>query len=163
MNASPTRTWTDEQLRQAVSASNSWRGVRRALGLSGTSATAIRIARRHANRLGLDVSHIRGRRRWSDDQLRQAVSESSTWEEVRARLGLSTDGGAPPHIKANAIRLGLDTSHLNRLSHLGSQPSLVRAEISDRRADLKYLRVAAACGRAGVGLTGRTRATFVPR
>jgi hypothetical protein len=113
------------------------------LGLSGTSATAIRIAHRHANRLGLDVSHIRGRRRWSDDQLRQAVSESSTWEEVRARLGLSTDGGAPTHIKANAIRLGLATSHLNRLSHLGSQPSEVRAEISDRRADLKYLRVAA--------------------
>jgi hypothetical protein len=143
MNASQTRTWTDEQLRQAVSTSNSWRGVLRALGLRGTSASAMRIARRHATRLGLDVSHIRGGRRWSDDELRQAVSESRTWDEVLIRLGLSTDSGAPPHVKANAIRLGLDTSHLNRLSHVGRQPSEAPAQISDRKADLTYLRVAA--------------------
>ena len=99
MNAPKARTWTDEQLAQAVGTSSSWRGVLRALGLRGTSATAIRIVRCHANRLGLDVSHIRGKRRWSDAELRQAVSESSTWEEVLTRLGLSTNGGAPPHIK----------------------------------------------------------------
>jgi hypothetical protein len=143
MNASQNRTWTDEQLAQAVRTSTSWRGVLRALGLSGTSASAMRIARHHANRLDLDVSHIRGKRRWSDDQLRQAVSESSTWDEVRTRLGLATDGGTPPHIKANAIRLGLDTSHLSRLSHVGRQPSEARAEISERKADMKCLRVAA--------------------
>lgn len=143
MNALQTRTWTDEQLRQAVSTSSSWRGVLRALGLSGTSASAIRIARRHATRLGLDVSHMRGKRRWTDDELTQAVSESSTWEEVLTALGLSTNGGAPPHIKANAIRLGLDISHLNRLSHLGRQPAEAPSEISESNADIKYLRVAA--------------------
>jgi hypothetical protein len=143
MNASQNRTWTDEQLRQAVKTSDSWRGVLRALGLSGTSASAVRIARRHATRLELDVSHIRGKRRWTDDQLSEAVSESSSWEEVLARLGLSTNGGAPPHVKANAIRLGLDTSHLNRLSHLGRQPSEAPAEMSDLKVEMKYLRVAA--------------------
>jgi hypothetical protein len=157
MNDLKTRTWTDEQLKQAVRTSSSWRGVLRALGLSGTSASAIRIARRHATRLGLDVSHIRGQRRWSDEQLRQAVSESSTWDEVLTRLGLAPNGGAPPHVKANSIRLGLDTTHLNRLSHLGRQPSRARAEISDREAEMKYLRVAApAAAAAWFALRGGT-------
>jgi hypothetical protein len=118
----------------------------RALGFGerSSSASAIRIVRRRAVALGLDASHFQGKRRWSDAQLAQAVSESSTWEEVLARLGLSINGGAPPHIKANAIRLGLDTSHLNRLSHVGRQPSEAPAEISDLKAELKHLRIAAA-------------------
>lgn len=157
MSATQNRTWTDEQLRQAVSASSSWRGVLRALGLSGTSASAMRIARGHAARLELDVSHIRGRRRWSDDELRLAVSQSATWEQVLTKLGLSTNGGAPPHVKANAVRLGLDTSHLNRLSHRGRQPSEARAEISDREANMKCLRVAApAAAAAWFALRGCT-------
>jgi hypothetical protein len=106
-------------------------------GERSSSAGAIRIVRRHADKLGLDASHFRGKRRWSDAQLRQAVSESSSWDEVQMRLGLSTNSGAPPHIKANAIRLGLGTSHLNRLSHLGRQPSEAPAEISDLKADIK--------------------------
>ena len=112
-------------------------------GERSSSAAAIRIVRRHAVELGLDSSHFQGKRRWSDAQLTRAVSESSTWEEVLARLGLSTNGGAPPHVKANTVRLGLDTSHLNRLSHLGRQPSEARAELSNRNAEMKYLRVAA--------------------
>jgi hypothetical protein len=59
------------------------------------------------------------------------------------RLGLSTNSGAPPHVKANAIRLGLDTSHLNQLSHVGRQPTEAPAEICQLKGDLKYLRVAA--------------------
>jgi hypothetical protein len=42
------RTWTDEQLTDAVAASTSWRGVMRQLGLNTTSAGAIRIVRRHS-------------------------------------------------------------------------------------------------------------------
>jgi hypothetical protein len=38
----------------------------RVLGLRATSAGAIRTVRGHATRLGLDVSHFRGKRRWSD-------------------------------------------------------------------------------------------------
>src|SRR5690348_14317388 len=68
--------------------------------------------------LNLDWSHFRGKRRWSGAQLRQAVIECRSWEEVLTRLGLSSKGGdGQPRIKSRTVRLGLDTSHLNRLAH----------------------------------------------
>jgi hypothetical protein len=113
MNASWSRTWTDEQLKQAVKASSSWRGVLRVLGLSGTSASSIRVVRHHATRLELDVSHFRGKRTWSDAQLRRAVAESRSWDEVLEALGLATtSGNARTHVKGHLIRLGIDFSHL---------------------------------------------------
>jgi hypothetical protein len=115
----------------------------RALGLKATSASQIRLVRRNADRLKLDSSHFRGKRRWSDGQLRQAVVESQSWQEVLSRLGLTTGFGATPHIKSHTVRLGLDTSHLNRLSHNGRLPSEPPAQASDLKAQLKYLRVAA--------------------
>ena len=139
------QSWTDDDLAKAVKVSTNWVSVMRELGFGerSSSAGAIRIVRRRASELGLDASHFLGNRRWSDAQLERAVSESGSWDEVLSRLGLSTNSGAPSHVKANAIRLGLDTSHLNRLSHLGRQPSEAPAQISSCKADLKYLRVAA--------------------
>jgi hypothetical protein len=141
-------TCTDQQLTDAVKASTNWRGVMRALGYGerSSSAGAIRIVRRRAVQLGLDSSHFRGKRRWSDAQLRQAVAESRSWEDVLTALGLSvsaTGGNVQPHVKSHTIRLGLDTSHLNRVSHHGPFPSAAPADLSAVRADLKYLRVAA--------------------
>lgn len=118
------RIWTDAQLSEAVRASSNWRGVMRELGLNATSAGAIRIVRRDAVRLGLDVSHFRGKRRWSDAQLKHAITRSQTWEEVLAALGLSANSGSiRTHVKGHAVRMGLD------LSHLGSG---VRAEPETR-------------------------------
>src|ERR1700730_17373090 len=118
-------SWTDDELVEAVKVSTNWVSVMRKLGFGERSSSggAIRIVRRHAVELGLDVSHFRGNRRWSDAQLRQVVAESSTWEEVLRRLGLSTNGGAQTHIKAHCIRLGLESRHLSQLSHLGRQPA----------------------------------------
>jgi hypothetical protein len=108
------------------------------------SAGAIRIVRRRAAELGIDWSHFRGKRRWTDPQLREAVSEARTWEEVITRLGLSTRGGSiQPHIKSHTIRLGLDTSHLSRPTYLGPGPSEAPPEMSELEADLRFLRVAA--------------------
>src|ERR1700691_5162866 len=96
-----------------------------------------------AAELDLDTSHFRGKRRWTDPQLRQAVTEAHSWEEVLTTLGLSTRGGSmQPHIKAHTIRLGLDTAHLNRLSHRGPGPSQAPPEMAELQADLKLLRVA---------------------
>src|SRR5215469_7120324 len=108
------RLWSDAQLTEAVKASSSWRGVMRELGLKATSAGAIRIVRRHAVRLGPDTSHFRGKRRWSDAQLKRAVFESQSWDEVLEALGLSLNGGGSMrlHVKSHAIRLGLDFTHL---------------------------------------------------
>jgi hypothetical protein len=108
------RLWSDAQLTEAVKVSSSWRGVMRQLGLNATSAGAIRVVRRHAARLGLDSSHFRGKRRWSEAQLKRAVTHSQSWDEVLDALGLSANSGnIRPHLKGHAIRLGLDLSHLS--------------------------------------------------
>jgi hypothetical protein len=113
-------------------------------GERSQSASAIRIVRHRAGELNLDWSHFRGKRRWSDAQLRQAVVECRSWEEVLSRLGLSTkSGNAQPHIKSHTVRLGLETSRLNRLSHDGRLPSEPPTQVTDLKAQLKYLRVAA--------------------
>jgi hypothetical protein len=116
----------------------------RALGLKTTSAGQIRVVRRHAEGLKLDASHFRGKRRWSDDQLRQAVAECGSWEEVTIRLGLSTaSGNVQPHIKSHTVRLGLETEHLNAVSHVGRQPPEAVPLASTLQPERKHLRVAA--------------------
>ncbi|MFF0342945.1 group I intron-associated PD-(D/E)XK endonuclease [Kribbella sp. NPDC004875] len=106
------RTWTDDQLRQAVESNPSWRAVARALGLKGTSAGTIRVIKRHAARLELDTSHFTGQRRWSDQRLREVVPGASSWAEVLAGLGATDDGANRARVKGHAVRLGVDYSHL---------------------------------------------------
>lgn len=130
------RTWSDAELIAAVAASHSWRGVMRELGLCGTSAGAIRIVKRHVTRLGLDTSHFRGKRRWSDAQLRRAVATSYSWRELESELGLVPGSGDERiRVKAHAVRLGLDLS----LLELPQQ-----AEPVEMRPDIRRLRDAGA-------------------
>jgi hypothetical protein len=113
-------------------------------GERSKSAGAVRLVRRRAAEIDLDWSHFRGKRRWSDAQLRQAVPECQSWPELLSKLGLSDNSGnIKPHLKSHAVRLGLDTSHLSRLSHNGRQPEEPPATVSDMAADLKHLRRAA--------------------
>jgi hypothetical protein len=113
-------------------------------GERSRSAGAVRIVRRRAAELNLDASHFRGKRRWSDAQLKQAVAECRTWEEVIGRLGLSTaSGSVAPHIKSHTIRLGLDTDHLKAVSHVGRQPPEAVPLVSALRPEPRHLRVAA--------------------
>jgi hypothetical protein len=141
----PQPPWTDDQLADAIRVSTNWRSVMLLLGFGerSRSAGAVRIVRRRATELNLDSSHFRGKRRWSDAQLKQAVAECQSWQELFSRLGLSAGHGTIPHIKSHAVRIGLDTSHLSRLSHNGRQPPEPTARASDLKAQLKYLRVAA--------------------
>jgi hypothetical protein len=113
-------------------------------GERARSAGTVRIVRRRAAELNLDFSHFRGKRRWSDDDLRQAVAECRSWEEVMARLGLSIAGrNVHPHVKSHTVRLGLDTDHLNAVNHAGRQPPEAVPLVSALRIEPKYLRVAA--------------------
>ena len=142
----PQPQWTDSQLAEAIKQSTHWRGVMLQLGFGdrSRSAGAIRIVRRRADALSLDYSHFRGKRRWSDAQLKQAVAECKSWTELVSRLGLSAgSGNVQPHIKSHTVRLGLDTTHLNRVSYTGKQPDEAQAQHSALRSDLKNLRVAA--------------------
>jgi hypothetical protein len=107
------------------------------------SAGAIRIVRRRAAELGLDSSHFRGKRRWSDAQLREAVAECGSWQEVVTRIGLSTaSGNVQAHLKSHAIRLGLDCGHLTAISHTGRQPPEKLPGICSVETDRRHLRAA---------------------
>jgi hypothetical protein len=131
------RTWTDDSLRAAVTAATSWRGVMRELGLNPSNGGVTRTIRGHAARLGLDYSHFRANRSWSDTALRQALAASRTWEEALMSLGLSgRAGGERTLLRGHALRLGID------VSHLGS-PAPHAAVASSLQPDLKHLREAA--------------------
>ena len=130
-------TWSDDQLPAAVAAAKSWRGVMRELGLDPANGGTTRTIRRRAALLGLDSSHFRGNRSWSDAMLRQAVTEGRTWEEVLTVLGLSERaGGERTLVKAHALRLALDTSHLGR-------PEPRAADSCELEPSLSHLRRAA--------------------
>jgi hypothetical protein len=109
----------------------------RNLGLNAYSAGVIRIVRRDVERLGLDTSHFRGKRIWSDAQLRRAVVDSLSWDELLHTLGLAPGSGdARIRIKAHAMRLRLDLSHLENPLGNSVGPAGVKP-------DLRYLRDAA--------------------
>ncbi len=63
------RTWTDAQLTDAVAASSSMAEVHRRLGLKVAGGTQSALFR-HAQRLGLDVSHFKGQG-WSRGQYKR--------------------------------------------------------------------------------------------
>jgi len=132
------RTWSDTQLKDAVAAATNWRDVMRVLGLRADSAGAIRIMKRHVIQLGLDTSHFRGKRIWSDAQLRRAVIDTQSWDELLTMLGLAPGSGdGRIRVKAHAMRLGLG------LAHLGN-PTENSAEPEELKPHLRYLRDAAA-------------------
>ncbi|WP_238161322.1 group I intron-associated PD-(D/E)XK endonuclease [Kribbella antibiotica] len=106
------RNWTDDDLRSAVKANHSWRGVARALDLKGTSAGVIRTLKRHAGRLELDSAHFTGQRPWSDQQLREAVPKATCWADVLSALGVLDNGASRVRVKGHVVRLGLDFAHL---------------------------------------------------
>lgn len=127
-------TWSDEQLTAAVAAATSWRGVMRELGLNPANGGTTRTIRRRAALLGLDVSHFRGNRSWSDAVLRQAVTEGRTWEDVLGTLGLRTQtGGGRALVKAHALRLGLDVSHLGRPAPHIADPCALEPDLAHLR------------------------------
>jgi hypothetical protein len=130
-------SWTEAELKDAVTVATNWRDVMRALGLRADSAGAIRIVKRHVIGLGLDTSHFRGKRTWSETQLRRAVIDAQSWDELLMRLGLaprSPDGRI--RVKAHAVRLRLDLTHLEDSAPNSPGPTEVKP-------DLRYLRDAA--------------------
>jgi hypothetical protein len=108
----------------------------RELGLDPSNGGVTRTIRRRAITLGLDTSHFRANRSWSNVVLRQAITESRTWDEVLTALGLSSRaGGERTLVKAHAFRLGLDISHLGR-------PVLHSTSVAELRPGMVHLREA---------------------
>src|SRR5689334_8952876 len=79
--------WSDTDLATAVTASRSWRGVMRELGLCVTSAGSLRVVKRRVALLGLDTSHFTGQRPWSDAALKRVAAQAHTRSPVPTRRG----------------------------------------------------------------------------
>lgn len=86
----------------------------RELGYVTTNGHVAERLRRQADELDLSYAHFTGQRTWTDDQLRDALSRSTTWVDVFRLLGLSGGRSAGITIKARATRLGLKYDHLGR-------------------------------------------------
>lgn len=110
------RCWTDEQFIAAVAASRTLSEVHRRLGLR---AGKYDVMRSHIKRLGLDASHLprasegspQTGRKFTDEDLVEAVQIESTLYGVLRRLGYNTNGGMFRYVVSHIKRLGLDTSH----------------------------------------------------
>ena len=84
----------------------------------------MRRVRRDAGRLVLDVSHFKATRTWDDAQLKRAVAEAMSWDDVFISLGLRTLTKATrARVEGHAIRLGLDIRHLTMGTTEASGPS----------------------------------------
>jgi hypothetical protein len=105
------RSYSDADLAAAIARSRSWRGVLRELGLVATSSSAMRSVRRRADELGVDYGHFSGQRRWTEQQLREAVGAAASWAQVPGLLGMA-DESSKTTLRGHAIRLGIDISGL---------------------------------------------------
>jgi hypothetical protein len=109
----PARRWTDDQLRDAIATCTTWAAVHRHLGLRGRSDAV----RERCEVLGLDHSHIgtpASRRRWTDEQLIDAVAEATSLHQVFVDLGLVVGGGSWMSLQDHIRRLNIDTTHWER-------------------------------------------------
>jgi hypothetical protein len=110
------RRWSDDDLRNAVGASRSWKEVCDRLGLTPGGSTRARL-RRRCDELGLDTSHVGAvpagsyNRTWTDEQLVLAVARADDLHGVFAELGLRVGGDAWIAMKRHIRRLSLDVSH----------------------------------------------------
>ena len=110
------RSWTDEQLTAAVAASRTLSEVCTRLGIRPGKYD---VLRRHIARLGLDASHLpratagspRTSRRYTDEDLIEAVKAETTVHGVLRRLGYEPNGGMFRSVAGHIRVLGLDTSH----------------------------------------------------
>jgi hypothetical protein len=107
------RSWSNTDLTNAVAVSRSWRGVMRKLGLCVTATGSIRVVKSRVALLGLDTSHFTGQRTWSDAALKRAAAQTYSWDELLTAIGTkSRSADARIRVKAHAVRLGLDLSHI---------------------------------------------------
>lgn len=120
------RTWTDEQLREAVTENATWAGVARQLGIKARGSNTRRL-RGHAVRLRLDSSHITVRTEASvidspepyggapavnTEELRAAITTSRSWAQVAEKLGEIRVGRSYEKLRRLAASAGIDVSSL---------------------------------------------------
>jgi 5-methylcytosine-specific restriction endonuclease McrA len=110
------RSWTDQQLRDAVAASTTYRGVLRALGLKNGSLVYVQ---RCIIEAGLSTAHFAFAPRLqnklcSDERLRELVPRCTSATEVLNELGIELSGHNFFKLRRRATALGISTDHFKR-------------------------------------------------
>jgi len=120
------RTWTDQQLRDAVKASHTLTETLKRLGLRGRGHVSL-----HIDRLNLSTKHWDPRslsrrgspRSWTDTQLKEVVSDATSLTDVLRLLGLSHENSYSRKLVRMQIgKLDLDCTHFVDWSHLKGKP-----------------------------------------
>ncbi|MFC5142663.1 hypothetical protein ACFPK1_30860 [Actinomycetospora rhizophila] len=112
------RSWTDDQLREAVAASTTLAEVHQRLGLKpGRYAAMLK----HIQRLDLPHDHLmatvngktlpRRSRTWSDEELLDLVARSDSLASVIRAVGREPNGGFHRWMSGRLKAIGADTSH----------------------------------------------------
>jgi hypothetical protein len=108
------RSWSDEQLRAAVTASTTYVGVCKQLGLSASGGCHSMLQAR-VRALGLDTSHfMQVRRPFTDEQLHVVVPACTTYMMVVERLGLEPFEESAKLVRRRIGQLGIATDHFLR-------------------------------------------------
>lgn len=105
---------TEQALRAAVAANQSWRAVLRQLGM--TAPRSGRQLRAACDAWGISYEHFSGTQweRMSGEALAAAVASSSTWDEVVTRVGYAAgSGSARASLRKATWALGIDVGHLS--------------------------------------------------
>src|SRR5687768_10679410 len=108
------RTWTDDQLRDAVATSTSYFQVLQKLGLTPRGRNHVRI-QEYIELLQLDTRHFAcSPRPFADDQLRAIVPSCTSYLMVLERLGLEPTPTNVTAVQRRIRTLGLGTLHFLR-------------------------------------------------
>jgi hypothetical protein len=80
--------------------------------------------------LGLDTARFTNQRTCSDAALNLAAAQACSWDELLAMTGItSPSGNERTQLKARALRLGIDLSHLTDQSQETSNSPTPRPEL----------------------------------
>jgi hypothetical protein len=112
------RSWTDDQLHEAVAASTTLAEVHHRLGIRPGGYKGMLA---HIRRVGVPHDHLmatingksrpRRARTWSDDELRELAARSTNLSDVIRAVGGQPNGGLHRWMCARLVKIGADTSH----------------------------------------------------
>ncbi|WP_229852855.1 HNH endonuclease signature motif containing protein [Streptomyces albospinus] len=114
---------TPEEVRSAARSTTSIRAMARALGLSDDVRTRAALRRLLAE-LEVDTGHFaHARPPLPENQLREAVTASTSYADVMRMLGLPVNDASHRRLQRKVTQLQLDTTHFKRRSRRAIRPA----------------------------------------
>lgn len=111
--------YTEAEARAAIEGAMTWKEALAALG-AGYFGKNIETLRKWAKRWGISVDHLplgnrapRAHRKYSEQELREAIASSRSWAETLRRLGYCPSGNNRITIKKRAGVWGISTAHFD--------------------------------------------------